>query len=217
MGVPGENTQGMEALLNEGASQRLMPMPSLCPVPEVTVLEPLQDVQLSEGQDAHFQCQLSRASGQEARWALGGVPLQANEMNDISVEQGTLHLLTLHKVSVWDLSPPGHERFQVLWERSSPPEDWVGQVISPCHWGLARRIFHSWLGWSYQGQASFSLSPQVTLEDAGTITFQVGSCSSEAQLKVTGKQSPPTLSPLPVDAYFPTLQHLTHQQRGQKS
>ncbi|XP_073912202.1 obscurin isoform X22 [Castor canadensis] len=91
-------------------------------VPEVTVLEPLQDVQLSEGQDAHFQCQLSRASGQEARWALGGVPLQANEMNDISVEQGTLHLLTLHK---------------------------------------------------------------VTLEDAGTITFQVGSCSSEAQLKVT--------------------------------
>lgn len=55
-------------------------------------------MQLSEGQDAHFQCRLSRASGQEARWALGGVPLQSNEMNDITVEQGTLHLLTLHKV-----------------------------------------------------------------------------------------------------------------------
>ncbi|XP_044942911.1 obscurin isoform X13 [Mustela putorius furo] len=91
-------------------------------VPEVTILEPLQDLQLSEGQDAHFRCQLSRASGQEARWALGGVPLQANEMNDITVEDGTLHRLTLHK---------------------------------------------------------------VTLEDAGTISFQVGSCSSEAQLKVT--------------------------------
>ncbi|XP_045659965.1 obscurin isoform X26 [Ursus americanus] len=91
-------------------------------VPEVTILEPLQDLQLNEGQDAHFRCQLSRASGQEARWALGGVPLQANEMNDITVEHGTLHLLTLHK---------------------------------------------------------------VTLEDAGTISFQVGSCSSEAQLKVT--------------------------------
>ncbi|XP_046522205.1 obscurin isoform X1 [Equus quagga] len=90
--------------------------------PEVTIVEPLQDVQLSEGQDAHFRCRLSRALGQEARWALGGVPLQANEMNDITVEQGTLHLLTLHK---------------------------------------------------------------VTLEDAGTISFQVGSCSSEAQLKVT--------------------------------
>ncbi|XP_078308593.1 obscurin isoform X38 [Panthera onca] len=91
-------------------------------VPDVSILEPLQDVQLSEGQDAHFRCQLSRACSQEARWALGGVPLQANEMNDITVEHGTLHLLTLHK---------------------------------------------------------------VTLEDAGTISFQMGSCSSEAQLKVT--------------------------------
>ncbi|XP_036095522.1 obscurin isoform X2 [Molossus molossus] len=94
--------------------------------PEVTILEPLQDVQLCEGQDAHFRCQLSRASCQEARWTLGGVPLQANEMNDITVEQGTFHSLTLHK---------------------------------------------------------------VTLEDAGTIGFQVGSCSSEAQLKVTAKNT----------------------------
>ncbi|XP_030668594.1 obscurin isoform X1 [Nomascus leucogenys] len=94
--------------------------------PEVTILEPLQDVQLSEGQDASFQCRLSRASGQEAHWALGGVPLQANEMNDIAVEQGTLHLLTLHK---------------------------------------------------------------VTLEDAGTVSFHVGTCSSEAQLKVTAKNT----------------------------
>ncbi|MXQ93370.1 hypothetical protein E5288_WYG021124 [Bos mutus] len=96
-------------------------------VPEVTILEPLQDTQLSEGQDAHFRCRLSRALGQEAHWALGGVPLQANEMNDITVEHGTLHSLTLHKV--------------------------------------------------------------VTLEDAGTISFQVGSCRSEAQLKVTAKNT----------------------------
>ncbi|KAM9732204.1 LOW QUALITY PROTEIN: obscurin-like [Dama dama] len=95
-------------------------------VPEVTILEPLQDAQLSEGQDAHFRCRLSRALGQEAHWALGGVPLQANEMNDITVEHGTLHSLTLHK---------------------------------------------------------------VTLEDAGTISFQVGSCRSEAQLKVTAKNT----------------------------
>ncbi|XP_075865693.1 obscurin [Microcebus murinus] len=94
--------------------------------PEVTILEPLRDVQLSEGQDARFWCRLSRASGQEPRWALGGVPLQANEMNDITVEPDNLYSLTLHK---------------------------------------------------------------VTLEDAGTISFQVGSCSSEAQLKVTAKNT----------------------------
>lgn len=38
------------------------------------------------------------------------------------------------------------------------------------------------------------LPPQVTLEDAGTITLQVGSCSSEAQLKVTGKLPYPALA-----------------------
>lgn len=92
----------------------------------MTILEPLQDVQLSEGQDAHFRCRLSRASGQEARWALGGVPLQANEMNDITVEQGTLHSLTLHKVGPWDLPPStcsqecGRRRFQL-------PLDWPGE------------------------------------------------------------------------------------------
>ncbi|XP_063088892.1 obscurin isoform X2 [Cavia porcellus] len=93
---------------------------------EVTILEPLQNVKLSEGQDAHFQCRLSRAFNQEARWALAGVPLQANEMNNITVEQGILYSLTLHK---------------------------------------------------------------VTLEDAGTVTFQVGSCRSEAQLTVTAKNT----------------------------
>lgn len=71
----------------------------------MTILEPLQDVQLSEGQDAHFRCRLSRACSQEAHWALGGVPLQANEMNDITEEHGTLHSLTLHKVGPWDLPP----------------------------------------------------------------------------------------------------------------
>lgn len=74
----------------------------------MTILEPLKDVQLSEGQDAHFRCRLSRASGQEANWALGGVPLQANEMNDIAVEQGVLHTLTLHKVCWLPWGPPAH-------------------------------------------------------------------------------------------------------------
>lgn len=97
----------------------------------MTVLEPLKDVQLSEGQDAHFQCRLSRASGQEARWALGGVPLQSNEMNDITVEQGTLHLLTLHKVGFWDLSSAsvGSESTR----EDPPPGWWAGEVTSPYH------------------------------------------------------------------------------------
>lgn len=87
-------------------------------------MEPLQDVQLSEGQDAHFRCRLSRALGQEARWALGGVPLQANEMNDITVEQGTLHLLTLHKVGSPGPAPP--TVLQGVQEGDGSNSSWVG-------------------------------------------------------------------------------------------
>lgn len=54
------------------------------------------------------------------------------------------------------------------------------------------------VGMSCQAETP-SLLPQVTLEDAGTISFQVGSCSSEAQLKVTGGQSLTTPSLLPRD------------------
>lgn len=43
----------------------------------------------------------------------------------------------------------------------------------------------------------YLLPPQVTLEDTGTITLQVGSCSSEAQLKVAGGHPYPTPSPCP--------------------
>jgi hypothetical protein len=131
--------------------QRLMPV-LLCLVPEVTVLEPLKDVQLSEGQDAHFRCRLSRASGQEARWALGGVPLQCNEMNDITVEQGTLYLLTLHKVGFcFCLHIEGSE----IIREGLPPGQWVGEVTNPYHWGLGRWIDPFWTG---QGanQASYS-------------------------------------------------------------
>lgn len=48
----------------------------------------------------------------------------------------------------------------------------------------------------------------MTLEDAGTISFQVGSCSSEAQLKVTGGQPPPLTSPLPMGVCISLLREL---------
>lgn len=156
----------------------------------MTILEPLQDAQLSEGQDAHFRCRLSRALGQEAHWALGGVPLQANEMNDITVEHGTLHLLTLHKVVSPDLLCPA-----VLPGAFPPAPPKAGrqgsfQLRCSCAGDLQSRGGGS-------GSASLtrtSLFHQVTLEDAGTISFQVGSCHSEAQLKVTGGQPPPAAS-----------------------
>ncbi|XP_062979003.1 obscurin [Elgaria multicarinata webbii] len=69
--------------------------------PPVTVVEALKDITLYEGEDAVFQCQVSREKAKDVQWSLAGVPLQSNEMNEIEV-QGKLHTLTLRKVALED-------------------------------------------------------------------------------------------------------------------
>ncbi|NXS93759.1 OBSCN protein, partial [Jacana jacana] len=72
--------------------------------PEATIVEKLKDVTLYEGEDAVFECRLSRETTRDAQWFLGDVPLQSNEMNEIQV-QGTRHTLTLRKVTLEDCGP----------------------------------------------------------------------------------------------------------------
>lgn len=67
-------------------------------------METLKDVTLYEGEDAVFECRLSRETTQDAQWFLGDVPLQSNEMNEIRV-QGTRHTLILRKVTLEDCGP----------------------------------------------------------------------------------------------------------------
>ncbi|NXU50906.1 OBSCN protein, partial [Turnix velox] len=69
--------------------------------PAATIVEKLKDVTLYEGEDAMFECRLSRETTQDAQWFLGDVPLQSNEMNEIGV-QGTRHTLILRKVTLED-------------------------------------------------------------------------------------------------------------------
>lgn len=64
----------------------------------------LKDVTSYEGEDAVFECRLSRETTQDAQWFLGDVPLQSNEMNEIRV-QGTRHTLILRKVTLEDCGP----------------------------------------------------------------------------------------------------------------
>ncbi|NXN91990.1 OBSCN protein, partial [Rhinopomastus cyanomelas] len=66
--------------------------------PAATIVEMLKDVTSCEGEDAVFECCLSRETAQNAQWFLGDVPLQSNEMNEIGV-QGTRHTLILRKVT----------------------------------------------------------------------------------------------------------------------
>ncbi|NXK47751.1 OBSCN protein, partial [Chauna torquata] len=72
--------------------------------PSATIVEMLKDVTSYEGEDAVFECRLSRETAQDAQWFLGDVPLQSNEMNEISV-QGTRHTLILRKVTLEDCGP----------------------------------------------------------------------------------------------------------------
>ncbi|NWS98302.1 OBSCN protein, partial [Mionectes macconnelli] len=69
--------------------------------PAATIVEMLKDVTSYEGEDAVFECRLSRETTQDAKWFLGDVPLQSNEMNEIRV-QGTRHSLILRKVTLED-------------------------------------------------------------------------------------------------------------------
>ncbi|KAJ6655088.1 hypothetical protein lerEdw1_005992 [Lerista edwardsae] len=66
-----------------------------------TIVEALKDITLYESEDAVFQCTVSKEKAEDVAWSLGGVPLQSNEMNEITV-QGKLHTLTLRKVTLED-------------------------------------------------------------------------------------------------------------------
>ena len=67
-------------------------------------METLKDITSYEGEDAVFECRLSRETTQDTQWFLGDVPLQSNEMNEIRVH-GTRHTLILRKVTVEDCGP----------------------------------------------------------------------------------------------------------------
>uniref|UniRef100_A0A8C3F8R5 Obscurin, cytoskeletal calmodulin and titin-interacting RhoGEF n=1 Tax=Chrysemys picta bellii TaxID=8478 RepID=A0A8C3F8R5_CHRPI len=69
--------------------------------PAASIVEVLKDVTLNEGEDAVFKCKVSREKARDVHWYLGGVPLQPNEMNEITV-QGKLHTLTLRQVTLED-------------------------------------------------------------------------------------------------------------------
>uniref|UniRef100_A0A8C6FVI4 Obscurin n=1 Tax=Moschus moschiferus TaxID=68415 RepID=A0A8C6FVI4_MOSMO len=189
-------------------------------VPEVTILEPLQDAQLSEGQDAHFWCRLSRALGQEAHWALGGVPLQANEMNDITVEHGTLHLLTLHKVVSPDLLCTVTYRAGSLVSRAKllvkakntvvrglenveAPEG--GEALFECVLSQPEVAAHTWLlddepvrtsdnaevVYFENGLRHLLLLKNLQPQDSCRVTFLAGDMVTSAFLTVRGRPDPP--------------------------
>ncbi|KAG8534709.1 hypothetical protein GDO81_018753, partial [Engystomops pustulosus] len=72
---------------------------------EPSIVDPLQNVSVEEGEDAIFKCKVSKDNAPGVQWCLAGVPLQANEMNEMAVHKGKIHTLTLKKVSLEDSGP----------------------------------------------------------------------------------------------------------------
>ncbi|XP_030053285.1 obscurin isoform X2 [Microcaecilia unicolor] len=70
--------------------------------PDIYLVEGLENVTVDEGQDAVFKCKVSQEDVSDVQWYLEGVPLQANEMNEISIHKGQIHTLTLKKVTQED-------------------------------------------------------------------------------------------------------------------
>ncbi|NWZ40022.1 OBSCN protein, partial [Brachypodius atriceps] len=71
--------------------------------PDVTIVSGLKDTVVSEGDDVTFRCQVSHENARDVEWKLQDVALQNNEMNEISVEKGKIHTLTLRKVTEQDI------------------------------------------------------------------------------------------------------------------
>ncbi|OCT75409.1 hypothetical protein XELAEV_18030588mg [Xenopus laevis] len=70
--------------------------------PEPFIVDQLQNISVEEGEDAIFKCKVSKENAPDVQWYLAGVPLQSNEMNEISCHKGKIHTLTLKKVSMQD-------------------------------------------------------------------------------------------------------------------
>ncbi|NWX30172.1 OBSCN protein, partial [Notiomystis cincta] len=71
--------------------------------PAVTIVSGLKDTVVSEGDDVTFRVQVSHEGARDVEWRLQDVTLQNNEMNEISVEKGRVHTLTLRKVTEQDI------------------------------------------------------------------------------------------------------------------
>uniref|UniRef100_A0A8U7MNR6 Obscurin, cytoskeletal calmodulin and titin-interacting RhoGEF n=1 Tax=Corvus moneduloides TaxID=1196302 RepID=A0A8U7MNR6_CORMO len=184
--------------------------------PDVTIVSGLKGMVVSEGDDVTFRCQVSHENARDVEWKLQDVALQNNEMNEISVEKGKIHTLTLRKVTEQDIGTitfrvGGHtstaeltvkEPAATIVERLKDIATYEGEdAVFECRLSRETAQDAQWfLGdvplqsnemneIRVQGTRHSLILRKVTLEDCGSITFKVGQHSSAAQLKVEAKNS----------------------------
>lgn len=62
----------------------------------------LVDAEVQVDGDVEFSCELSRAGVTDVEWRLQGLPLQSNEVTEVSVRSGRTHMLQLKGVTPED-------------------------------------------------------------------------------------------------------------------
>ncbi|KAM4869524.1 LOW QUALITY PROTEIN: obscurin-like [Urocitellus parryii] len=68
----------------------------------VLITEELQDMEVYKGSSATFCCRVAPADHRPVRWFLDETPLHANELNEIVVQPGGYHVLTLRQLALKD-------------------------------------------------------------------------------------------------------------------
>ncbi|XP_010016327.1 PREDICTED: obscurin-like, partial [Nestor notabilis] len=184
--------------------------------PDVTIVSGLKDMVVFEGDDVTFRCQVSHENARDVEWKLQGVALQNNEMNEISVEKGKIHTLTLRKVTEQDIGTitfrvgphmstaelmvkePAATIVEMLKDVTSREgEDAVfecrlsRETTQEAQWFLGDVPLQSneMNEIRVQGTCHTLILRKVTLEDSGPISFKVGQHTSAAQLTVQAKNS----------------------------
>ncbi|XP_025032708.1 obscurin-like, partial [Python bivittatus] len=69
---------------------------------DITIIRELKNVEVFEEEDVTFECKVSHDNARDVEWKLQDLPLQSNEVNEISVEKGRVHKLMLRKVTQQD-------------------------------------------------------------------------------------------------------------------
>ncbi|XP_077160177.1 obscurin isoform X7 [Paroedura picta] len=69
---------------------------------DITIIRGLKNAEVFAEEDVTFECKVSHDNARDVEWKLQDASLQTNEMNEISVEKGRVHLLRLRKVTQQD-------------------------------------------------------------------------------------------------------------------
>ncbi|KAE8595462.1 hypothetical protein XENTR_v10015758 [Xenopus tropicalis] len=182
--------------------------------PEPFIVDHLQNISVEEGEDAIFKCKVSKENAPDVQWYLAGVPLQPNEMNEISVHKGKIHTLTLKKVSTEDTGIVSFRvgqntttadlrvtaKNKVLQELENIDAVEGGEALFGCYLAKPESYNYNWLLddepartseniemiYFENGRRHLLLLKNLTPQDSCRVTFIAGEAVTSAFLNVQG-------------------------------